>query len=141
MKTIIILILFSSPCFSQVVIYNGKAGFTIEKINTVYWFDRDTMAPLDTTYTDSIRHQIFRRVAGSVDSSFVVELAPGDSSALIENFPLGIWDIGYRGIIDGAVPSIILWSLPGWFLTVKEKESIIKIVKNGTFIGFGFKNN
>ena len=133
------MILFAIPSFAQVS-YNGKLEFTFELITKVARFDKDTMAPIDTIEVNSIKYQLFRRIVGSLDSTMFVELTAGDTTVLIENFSVGVWDIGYRGVYADAESGKIYWSKEkhGWDVTVKDENAIIWIVLEGTFIGFRF---
>jgi len=125
----------------NILVFGDTLGFGIEPITTVYRSN-----PMDSSLVDSISmvlgHDLFSRLEGQTDSTFIGRIPAGDTTMVIPDLPPGKHSIGYRGYSINVRGGIIHWSTdqtPSWTVSYNPTDVLLMVAKKGTFIYFYLK--
>ena len=139
MKTLLVMLFILASSLQSIaqVAYNDTLEFTIEQITTAVRYKADQTAY--DTVTVSLRHELCRRLVNTTGYTIFAIINEGQESLIIPIFPVGEWEIGYRGISDDVEPGDIFWSTDldtPWTLAYRDEGSLTIKAVRGNFIGF-----
>ena len=124
------------PWYYNAQVYSDTLEFTIERVTEAIRFKED--GTVHDTIQVSLKHEFCRRLVGTTGYDIFAEISEGVESMIVPNFPVGVWDIGYRAFSSTVDAGEILWSSEQstpWTLDYRTEDALIIIARKGGFIG------